>query len=353
MKTVALCFTSIALVALGSGCAPDSSVGPDTTSGSAGAAPINQGGSPGTSGAPSVATAGASGSTATAGAAGSVASVGGSGGSTGTAAGSGGTSGSGVVGGSGPGVGGGNAMGGGAGQGGPSLCPVAGTTLCDGFEGDAPGAGTSAWTVSVATGDTMAVDTTKFYRGSKSMKFSAKSSAYIVTSKIFTGTTKATNNAFWGRYFILSNVAAAATYSQSHVVFGALADAMNSGTQFHFVGGSRGKLQAEIRLTGDAYTDNMTMPAVGDPAFPLVADGWQCWEWQVTADDSFDFYINGTEVPEMKITAGKSVMSKMTFSPMPIFGGLYLGWQSFSVGSAISGWIDEVAIGPNRIGCGS
>jgi hypothetical protein len=244
-------------------------------------------------------------------------------------------------------------MGGGVGQGVPSLCPVAGTTLCDGFEGDAPGAATSAWTLAVAKGDTMAVDTTKFYRGSKSMKFSAMSSAYIVTSKIFTGTTKATNNAFWGRYFILSGVAAAATYSQSHVVFGALADAMNSGDQFHFVGGSRGKLQAEIAVGGDQYTDNMKTPAATDPPFPLVADGWQCWEWQVTADDSFDFYINGTEVPEMKITAGKPVMNKAANFALPIFGGLYLGWQSFSGGSAISGWIDEVAIGPNRIGCGS
>jgi hypothetical protein len=243
-------------------------------------------------------------------------------------------------------------MGGGAGQGGPSLCPVAGTTLCDGFEGDAPGAAASAWTVSVTKGDTMAVDTTKFYRGSKSMKFSATSSAYIVTSKIFTGTTKATNNAFWGRYFILSNVAAAATYSQSHVVFGGLADAGNT-LQFHFVGGSRGKLQAEIQIGADLYTDSMTKPAATDPAFPLVADGWQCWEWQVTADDSYDFYINGTEVPEMKITAGKSVMNKTAVGPLPIFGSLSLGWQSFGGGSAISGWIDEVAIGPNRIGCGS
>jgi hypothetical protein len=248
-------------------------------------------------------------------------------------------------------------MGGGAGQGGPSLCPVAGTTLCDGFEGDAPGAAASAWTVSATGGGAMAIDTTKFYRGSKSMKFSTTSGtadvkAYIVASKIFTGTTKATNNAFWGRYFILSGVAAAATYSQSHVVFGGLADAGNT-LQFHFVGGSRGKLQAEIAVGGDQYTDNMKTPAAADPAFPLVADGWQCWEWQVTADDSFDFYINGTEVPEMKITAGKAVMNKAGNFPLPIFGGLYLGWESFGGGSAISGWIDEVAIGPNRIGCGN
>jgi hypothetical protein len=359
MKTVVLCLVSVACVAVGSGCAPDSSVGSDTVPGAgAGAAgsASSQGGS-GTSGAASMPTAGASGSpAAVAGSGGSDTPVGGSGGSVGAMAGSGGTSGSGVVGGAGAGAGAGNAMGGSAGQGGPSLCPVAGTTLCDGFEGDAPGAGTSAWKVSTAMG-TMVVDTAHFYRGKKSMNFSTPNSAkdvsaYIVTSKIFTGTTKATNNAFWGRYFILSGVAAAATYSQSHVVFGGLADAGNT-SQFHFVGGSRGKLQAEIQLGADLYTDSMKTPAATDPAFPLAADGWQCWEWQVTADDSYDFYINGTEVPEMKITAGKSVMNKMAVGPLPIFGTLSLGWESFGGGSPISGWIDEVAIGPNRIGCGS
>jgi len=226
---------------------------------------------------------------------------------------------------------------------------AAGATLCDGFE-TTP----SDFTVTTqAATDSIVVDTTKFYRGSKSMHYSATNAAFLVEKKTFTGTTAATNNAFWGRYFILSGVATAATYSMSHVVFGALADAANSGDQFHFVGGSRGKLEAEIRVTGDSYTDSMTAPAAADPAFPLAADGWKCWEWQVTADNSYDFYIDGVEVPEMKVVAGKAMMSGQSFAGMPIFGQLDIGWQSFSGGSAITGWIDEVALGPTRIGCGN
>ena len=229
---------------------------------------------------------------------------------------------------------------------------AAGATLCDGFEGPAPGAAGSDFTVSTSAGDTMVVDTTKAYRGTKSMKFNGSAMAYIVETKTFTGTTKATNNAFWGRYFIFSGLANAAAAPQAHSVYGSLADAMNSGTQFHFVGGSRGKLEAEIRLTADSYTDNMKTPAATDPAFPVTADGWQCWEWQVQADDSYDFYINGAEVMEMKIVAGKAAMSGSTFSPMPIFANLSIGWQYFGTG-ANSGWIDEVALGPSRIGCGN
>jgi len=236
-----------------------------------------------------------------------------------------------------------------AGAGGASLCTqtlAAGATLCDGFE-TTP----SDFTVMATAPDTFVLDTTKFYRGSKSMKFTATNAAYITETKTFTGTTKATNNAFWGRYFFFNNMT---TAPMSHSVFGTMhgTDATANAMDFHFVGGSRGKLQAQIQFAADEYTDNMRMPAAADPPFPLAADGWQCWEWQIQPDDSFDFYINGTEVMEMKIVAGKAAMSGSNFAPLPVVTTLELGWQYFG-GSANSGWIDEVAVGPNRIGCGN
>jgi hypothetical protein len=236
-----------------------------------------------------------------------------------------------------------------AGAGGPSLCPVAGTVICDGFEGAAPGAATSDFTTD---GTAPVVDTTKAYRGTKSIKFSGAAMSYITTTKPFTGMSKMTNNDFWGRYFIFDNWAAA-DVPTSHAVYGTLSGTGTPGDgMFHFVGGSRGKLQAEIRNAGDSYTDNMQKPAATDPSFPTSADGWQCWEFHVQPDDSFDFYINGTEVTEMKITAGKANMSGMSFSPLPLINKMQIGWQYF--GSAMNqGWIDEVAVGPNRIPCGS
>jgi len=270
-----------------------------------------------------------------------------SGGATSTAA-SGGTSGGsgGTTGAAGGTTGGGTGT---AGQGGPSLCPVAGAVICDGFEGAAPGAATSDFTTD---GTAPVVDTTKFYRGSKSIKFSGAAMSYITTTKAFTGMTKATNNNFWGRYFIFDNWTTA-DVPQAHAVYGTMSGTGTPGDgMFHFVGGSRGKLQAEIRNTGDSYTDNMKAPAATDPSFPVMTDGWQCWEFHVQPDDSFDFYINGAEVMEMKITAGKANMSGSSFSPLPIINKFQIGWQYF--GSAMnSGWIDEVAIGPNRIPCGS
>ena len=244
---------------------------------------------------------------------------------TGSGGGEGGTS-SGVTG---SGSGGGGGASGDAGQGGASLCAqtlAAGATLCDGFE-TTP----SDFTVMATAPDTFVLDTTKFYRGSKSMKFTATNAAYITETKTFTGTTKATNNAFWGRYFFFNNMT---TAPMSHSVFGTMhgTDATANAEDFHFVGGSRGKLQAQIQFAADEYTDNMKMPAAADPPFPLAADGWQCWEWQIQPDDSFDFYINGTEVMEMKIVAGKAAMSGANFAPLPVVTTLEIGREYFVEG---------------------
>lgn len=337
-----------AMMLLGAaGCMSDNSAGGDTTGGTT---PVGTGGvslpvatggtsAPGTGGTGIIAGTGGTG-TGGAGPRGS----GGSPGTGGTAAGGRGPTGTG-----GAAPSGGTTGTGTAGAGGPSLCPVAGTTLCDGFEGTAPGAAGSDWT----TMGTITVDATKAYRGTKSVKF-VGSLAYIREKTTFTGTTKMTNNNLWVRYFFLSNQASVAAAAAGHVWYAALNSTVaNAPDDFHPLGGSRGKLQAEIAINGDKYTDNR-MPAAGttSPDYPILSDGWQCWEFHVQSDDSFDFFMNGKEVPDMKIVAGKASKSGVSFSPMPTFGALSLGWQDFN-GTTLTGWIDEVAVGPNQIGCGN
>lgn len=237
--------------------------------------------------------------------------------------------------------------------GGDSKCPSGTAVICDGFEGTAPGAPGSDWTA--AAGVTVNTDMTKVYRGTKSVKITGSNYVLLTEKKTFTGTTKATNNVLWGRLFFLSGVAAASGWPIDHTFFGALSSSPTGpGTpknDFHFVGGSRAKLLAQIAINGDKYTDPIGKDATGtEPAFPLAAAGWQCWEWHVQADDSYDFYINGAEVMEMKIVAGQSTYGKMNLSPFPIFGSLSFGWQDFGGGTATL-YVDEFAIGPDRIGC--
>ena len=352
-KITGLSLLSIALAAAlastSSCAAADKSVGPDSVAkGGSNGGPTGQAGAPastGSAGAPAVLSAGAPSTSAGAGndASGGAANA--------TSAGA-----PPVTGGGAPAAGGAPPAGGGApavGGAGPSIpggdskcAALSGATLCDGFETAAPGAAGSDWTIK---GATITLDTTKFFRGKSSVKYSSMAAAYIVEKKTFTGATKATNNALWGRYFVLSGVS---VYPAGHTVFGTLADAADATdpNRFHFVGGSRQQLMAEIRITADTYTNALgKTPNAMAPPFPVVADGWKCWEFQVTADDSFAFYIDGAEVTDMRITKGKA--NGGTFSPLPIFGQLQLGWEAFGGAPVVSGWIDEVAIGPNRIGC--
>jgi hypothetical protein len=207
----------------------------------------------------------------------------------------------------------------------------------------------------------MVADTTQFYRGKTSMYFALSSMAYLVESTTFmqgAAATKTANNNFWGRYWFLSNIATMALVPQSHAVFGTMMGTDTSSANadaFHFVGGSRGKLQSQIEFAGDVFSDNEKMPASTDPAFPLMGAGWQCWEFQLTDNDTFTFYIGGVAVPEMGIVAGKGTDNGGNFSPLPTVTSLELGWQYYgnSPPDQWSGWIDEIAVGPNRIPCGN
>ncbi len=249
----------------------------------------------------------------------------------------------------------GTAPAGDAGQGGPSLCdtakmPPISATICDGFE-------TTPYAFTSDPAGAMTADTTQFYRGKTSMKFSSSSMAYLTETSTFmqgAAATKTANNNFWGRYWFLSDVATTAAVPQSHAVFGTMMGTDTSNAQadaFHFVGGSRGKLQTQIEFAGDVFSDNEKTPAATDPSFPLMSDGWQCWEWQLTDADTYTFYINGVAIPEMGIVAGKGTNNGGNFSPLPTVTELEIGWQYFGTG-LYAGWIDEVAVGPNRIPCG-
>jgi hypothetical protein len=80
------------------------------------------------------------------------------------------------------------------------------------------------------------------------------------------------------------------------------------------------------------FSDNEKTPAATDPSFPLMSAGWQCWEWNITPDDSYHFYIGGAEVTEMGINAGKGDNNGGNFSPLPTVTELEIGWQYFGTG---------------------
>ena len=232
-------------------------------------------------------------------------------------------------------------------SGGPSKCPAAGTTLCDGFETGAPGDAGSVFKFELGSGSTGVVDTTKAFRGTKSVHMkTATAQAFITETASFKGTTAVTNNAGWGRMFIWFETKA---NPQSHDVFIRLEDPDSkvSSAQLHLAGGSRGQLAAEIRTTTDLYKPTIaTPPPAGRVLFPLATPKWQCWEWHTTADNTLEFYIDGELYAPMSVTAADKW-------PFPVFKKLYLGFMQFGTTPATEMWIDEVALSDARVGCGN
>jgi len=231
--------------------------------------------------------------------------------------------------------------------GGPSKCPLAGSTLCDGFETAAPGEATSMFKFELGSGSTGVVDATKVFRGAKSVHMKTTSAqAFITETASFTGTTAATNNGLWGRMFIWFETKA---NPQSHDVFIRLEDPGStlSSAQLHVAGGSRGQLAAEIRSGSDLYKPKIVEPApAGRVLFPLATPKWQCWEWHTTPDNTMEFYIDTELYAPMSVVAADKW-------PFPIFKKLYLGFMQFGTTPATEMWIDEVALSDTRIGCGS
>lgn len=268
--------------------------------------------------------------------------LGGAGGST-TTSGTGGSSGVGGAAGS-AGTGGG----GGAGPivaGGASNCATPTTAvgrLCDGFEGPAPGAAGSAFQFALGTGSTGVVDTTKPYRGSKSVHMKTNGAqAFITETMTFAQPgALATNNELWGRMFIWF---ATTANPQSHDVFITLEDPASTAAsaQFHVAGGSRGLLASQIRTTSDLYHPPM---GTGTIMFPLVPPKWQCWEWHTTAANTLEFYVDGALYAPMSVTAADKW-------PFPIFKSMSLGFMQFGTTPVTEMWIDEVALDTARIGC--
>lgn len=338
--------------AVASACTADNSVGRDVVSGghpdaavsgSGGASlPVGSGGSTGSGGSPVTTGSGGSsdgdGSGGVSGTGGAAKGSGGAGATTTPDAGadrpaSGGTTGS----------GGGNSgsTSGPITAGGDSKCAGSMAKLCDGFEEADIGATGSAWTAATGGGTTVAVDTSKPYRGSKSVHITFKAAAnaqgFITETKTFSASgTAAMNNSLWGRMFVWYQLDAGQTAPAGHFVF---IRAEGGGSQLHIAGGHGAMLGAEIRTTTDLY--KYAAPAVPVPPAPAA---WHCWEWHTEADNTLQFFIDGKVLSGMAVTAADKW-------PFPNFGKLYLGWLDFSAGPTGQMWIDEVALASTQVGC--
>jgi hypothetical protein len=81
------------------------------------------------------------------------------------------------------------------------------------------------------------------------------------------------------------------------------------------------------------------------------SDQWTLAEWYIdSATQTYRFFINGDELPEMSVHNGAGKFEK---SEIPeVFDSLSFGWQNYqpAKGTGFVAWIDDIAITRERIG---
>ena len=269
------------------------------------------------------------------------------------------------------GEGGGAGAGAGTAGGGGSVAtnPCATALFCDDFEtytaGQAPG---GSWTQNV-NGGTVAVDTTQFHSGTKSVKFTTAAQANTKTAMIRLAATSVfpvSGDMFYGR--IMFRLAAAPTASvhwtliQSagvvpgqtyHAVYryGGQLPVMNGST---FVGS---QLMANYD-TPDSYGNKNTPGSdcwlhANQVVVPVAT--WSCAEWQFDGStNQMRFWLDGTAVDSLTMTGtGQGCVNaaaNYTWTA-PTFDHLDLGWESYQTDDARTLWIDDVVVSKTKIGC--
>jgi hypothetical protein len=266
-------------------------------------------------------------------------------GGAGTGAGGGGTGG--APGGAGTGAGGGG-TGGAAGLGGQSLCAPGKFLICESFESTSVGAVPSGWS---KHGDAT-VQADQAARGAHALKIGAAASGerriYADASTLGGG--------HWGRIFYRVQVPAAIPGAGS-VIHSTLVAFQGNGPQngsseyrvVDTVEDSNGKHQ----FLWNVQPSNVAEFGKGS-AYNWSYDGnWHCAEWHVDgATQSYQFFIDGSEVTQIAINNGAS---KYSGTDIPnVFTQARVGWNNYqSASPGFVAWIDEIAMHTSRIGCGN
>jgi hypothetical protein len=330
----------------------------------AGGAPSAEAGT--TGGAGTTTTGGSSGAAGTTGSAGTSAAAG----TTGTAGTSGGAGTTGAAGTTGSaGTSGGAGTTGGAGTGGGAANACATALYCDDFESYAAGAAPGgSWTRQTSTGAAIAIDTTQFRSGTKSVKFttpagSGSKTAYIrlAAPSVF----PAAAGGFFGR--MMFRLESAPTTSMHWTIL--QGSGLVPGQSYHALyryGGQQPVMQGST-FVGSQMMANYETPDSYSGSGPgsdcwfhanrvvVPVGAWTCLEWQFEgATNTMRLWMNGAAVPSLTVTGvGQGCVNQPNSYPWtaPRFDRLDLGWEGYQQDSARTLWIDDVAVSATKIGC--
>jgi hypothetical protein len=259
-----------------------------------------------------------------------------------------------------------------AGGGETSAHPCGAALFCDDFEsyptGSPPGGG---WTTS-QNGGTVVVDDSRVYGGKRAVKVSSTGTAAfrsVLISLQDESFLPPAGNVLYGRMMFWLDSAPTTMIHWTFIDTVGLVP----GTDYHAVyryggqipvaaedGGFLGSQLLANYDTPDSYdtppigpSSDCWVHAASDDVVPVAA--WTCAEWEFDGShDTMHFWKNGTALADLTMTGtGQGCVSQPATFPWtaPTLAQVDLGWESYQADGPRTIWIDDVAIGSERIGC--
>jgi hypothetical protein len=261
--------------------------------------------------------------------------------------------------------------GGGSSTGGGTPDPCANSFFCDDFEsypaGMPPG---GKWTNN-QSGGTVSVDTGKSNSGSKAVKVVANMSGgyrSVMIALADSSILPPSGNIVFGRMMFFLESAPSGTVHWTFIdgfgqVPGQSYHALyRYGGQIPIMDGGGAFVGSQLMANYDT-PDSYSSPPVGPSSDcwlhadkEVVPVGkWSCAEWEFdTNDNSMHFWLDDKALTDLTMggTGQGCVHQDASFEwQAPTFSRIDLGWESYQTDDARTIWIDDVALGTQRLHC--
>jgi hypothetical protein len=261
---------------------------------------------------------------------------------------------------------GGAGMTGGSGGGGSGVDAAAGATggpcgpgtlLCEDFESYAAPADLSAAWTTTATAATLAVDTTKALHGTKALHIKAAAGTPVaVIAKQGAPLFPIAGNMMFGRVMMWLTATPGGDYHWNNIQAAGTIPGATTWGKYGW-GGQFGKVLAgyTVRTMQTAPTATMDCSKPSASAFP--SQRWVCVEWQFDGTkNEMHLWFDGTLLGDVDVVGmGTRCVNNADLGKpwaAPDFSFLSIGWQQYQGSNGpLELWMDDVAVGTQRIGC--
>ncbi len=242
-----------------------------------------------------------------------------------------------------------------------------GTFVCDDFESDVTGnPPATPWSLDAPQG-AVTVDTAHAHSGTHSVKIAAPAATGTRTTMLrFTGGGHLpdTTNVVFGRMMFWLDSAPTNSVHWTFIAGSGVVPGQSYSAVYRYGGqigieGADGGIGSQLMANYDTPSSYSGIGPSSDcyrNASETVPVGqWACAEWEFDGPDAtMNFWLNGAPLDDLTVVGtGDGCTQAANDFPWtaPAFREIDLGWESYQADDARTIWLDDVAIGPTRIGC--